>query len=105
MIHRPDEILELKKAGYVCLNVRPLVWRVRGPLGYLEIWPHVKQFKLAGEMVGYADIKDVMAHISPFEVLPPDRLEAFNLWKDGIRQVVDLIHMRQSCRHTGVGVP
>lgn len=63
----PEDILELKMNGYICLNLSPMMYRVRGPLGYIDLWPLVKRYKWAGQMLpsaAHSSYANLSSHLS-----------------------------------------
>lgn len=99
MIHVPDDIISLRDR-FLCFNLKPLMWRVRGDFGdsveYLDVWPHMKQYHHRGSMLQYEDICTVAGLLATFPaVRTPLEERAYAELQDRLDCIRHVIHMRQ----------
>lgn len=100
----PEDIADLKRAGYITLQVEPLKWHARGQDGCMDIWPVVKKFRSPhtyGKPVSYEKIEkviDLMRHsILPYDRDTPEQAAAYLEYRDRLECVQFVIHNRLTC--------
>lgn len=97
MIHVPEDVLTLKAAGYICIPLKPLMWRVRGPNGYVELYPHSEQYRrYSGILQPYKSVLEAVAGLEPWERPSPEQLEYVRVWREGLEKLIAAIHIRRN---------
>lgn len=83
-----DHIAVLRQAGYIVLHIEPIIWRIRGPYGYVDVWPLQSKYRApyAKELTPYADIQELLEHvrsaIEPWDEPDDELIEASHIWQN-----------------------
>lgn len=64
------------EAGFICLRMKPIMYRVRGQDGYIDIFPVLNKFKRYGPAEDSDDlVATCLQFLTPFESYPPELAE------------------------------
>lgn len=93
----PPEIKQLKSLGYICNQLKPAQYRVRGPQGFVTIWPVDRFFK--GEYERKASRCDdvvlaVTSALAPYDLPTPEEKAATHEWRDRLDCLLYVIHSK-----------
>lgn len=85
----------LHEAGFMCVQIGPRMWYVRGQSGRREIFPDHKLLNNHGQLVPYDDAVAAVTALGlwPFEVDPPWQREAIREWKEGIADLTETVRL------------
>lgn len=112
----PPEIDTLKREGYICLQIQPMRWRIRGELAFIDVWPlakrfirHPQQFLMYERKPHFEDFTDFLTLVH--DTLKPwpsertlDQQDAFGLWRCMMDEVLSRLSTSASLQEKQAAV-
>lgn len=84
-----EDVAILKAAGYICIRITPTIWRARGPMSSMLIYPFQRLWAVYGKPEPYTDVLAVVrAKLAPYETDPPELLEAQRVWREAMQAFI-----------------